>query len=258
MRTLVFTFLAWLALAAGPAAAQIGAPTQIGSGVGATGSSQNLVVTFTGAASAGDLVVVLCGGTNSGSITTPGSLSDTKGNPYVQGVAYLGGTNALRAAYSVLGTAVAAGDTITIPFSSGTARKLCTVLRVTGMQPPTGAVLDHSGAGATGTGTAPGFTTTTFAQASTLVLASTLMSGSSASSETWTEGAGFTSLPPVTSSDGRILRTAYSIRSAMTAVTYAPTNSGSQNWSSKYEAFRGFVAAPVSTCGNRSLMGVGC
>lgn len=253
MRGLFAALAALLLLAPTWAQAAIGAPTQIASGIANAGASATVAMTLTAGASVGDLVMVLCA---NGSSNTIDSIADTQATAYAAGDARLGNTIRTRAFYAILTAPLTTSDTITVTFNATTSRKACTVLKASGMLSPTAAVRDLTGAGFTATvSTTPGFTTATFAQADTLIIAYTFVEGSSASSDSWTEDPAWTSLP-VVNVETRPLRTAYKIVSSTTAVTYAPINGTARTWAANYEAYKGAAAAGGASRGLLTL-GVG-
>ena len=113
----------------------------------AAGTTTTISVTITAATTAGDSVLVVCGG-NSGS--HPTSASDSRGNTYVVDVSN-STAHSLGVVRAHLGTALAKTDKITVTFSAAT-RNQAIAYEYSGIAsatPVDGSTVDHFTTGAT-------------------------------------------------------------------------------------------------------------
>jgi hypothetical protein len=213
-------------------------------------------VTFTGSADVGDLVALLCATDGTGTGFDPDApVTDSAGNSYSY-TPQVGSDPRLRPHWAIVTSAISPGATVVVPFNQEQGRKACSAIKVAGIQGPTASALDHAGPGASGSSTTPSITTSTFAQADTIVFTMTWLGSFGSAGDTWTEGANFTSLP-IVAPDNRGFRTAYRIVSSSAAINYAPTNSVSRSWTTNYVAFKEAGAAPPpSSRRNCTLLGV--
>jgi hypothetical protein len=195
-----------------------------------------MAVTTSAAASAGDLVLVVCHGGSSNAAT---SCTDSAGNTYTALGTVSVGTRRVTAFWSRIASEIASGGSVTITYSSATGVKFGAIYKVSGTASSPADI--DGGTGASGTSsTNPSITTGTLAQANEIVFAWTVVIGD-AGSDSFTQAADFTALTGVTlaGASGGVLRMAYRIVSATTAVTYAPTLGTARDWAVNYVAFKG-------------------
>jgi hypothetical protein len=218
----------------------------IGAATVGVGVSTTIVVTLTDSAAIGDLV---CGWMVVQSSGTLNSVTDTKGNTWTTRTAYTSGTSRYYFVDSVLTTALAIGDTISLVCSTGANRKFAVFQAINGQA---ASYFDQQGAGASGTSTTPSITTGTLAQADSVIIGCVYSSLSTLSVEdadyTWLNDAIL---------DNRNLHSAYRIVNSTTADTYSPTISVSQSWDTNYIVYKLATTPPPSSGSQLALMGVG-
>lgn len=193
---------------------------------------------------AGAAILVSVGWVNSGgtaSATT--SASDT-----LTGVSFQnGGSNVYgELLYGTNITHLANGGTIAVTFSAPPTYMAATAVCITGVS-----AVDYVGTQSTGSDTHPTNTTGTLSQASEIVFASYVPSGSPVLTS---ESGGFTTgaQPGYPTID-----LAWKTVSATAAVAYTATIGSSTPWVASTITFKASGAGGV-VCRNRSLMGVGC
>lgn len=204
----------------------IGTPISLGTASAASGST-SLVLTTTATAPAGSVIVVFACATTG---VNPTGCADGASNGYVTGASVYTGTGRSRTFASVNVATLASGSSLTVTFGSTGGAKLMSAAAITGL-----AARDISGAGASGTGTAPSIASGALGWPAEIVLAYVQASGGAA--DGFTEAAGFTTLSSVTQIDA--LRSAYAIVATTAAVTYAPTLGTSRNWGANVLSFSG-------------------
>ncbi len=197
----------------GKIAPSVGTPVNIGSTSGA-----GTTVTTSAGILAGDLVVILTSGWNAPAVT---SISDGT-NSYTKAVADT--TNGFRVEiwYKENAAAVSSGATVTITYGSAPTNSLVHVMRV-----PTAKLSGALDQTAHTGGTASTNTVTTGALAQTNEVAFGIVTRNNNNSIT-TESAGFTNIDKQNGAAGLCMNMAYKlINGSLSAVTYAPTTSGS-------------------------------
>lgn len=217
----------------------IQAPVGIGTGTASLtfSTSTTLSITTTSTVPIGGYISVWANGTflgiNATAVAT--SVTDSAGNTYVS----TSGTTTATAKITNFvceGASVAlpSGGTITVTYTTGTALASWPAAAAASYIPGASAVDLTSTTGATGASTSPAISTGTLGFATEIVeVATSLTSGAS---DTWTEGAGFTTLQ--TAPNTSVVRVAYVKTTTTTSQSYAPSNSSSRNWATSFTTFK--------------------
>jgi len=235
----------------------IGAPISIGTPTNISGGTASSY-TFTTNANivAGDLVVLSI---MIDDLTTAANVSTVSDgtNTYSRAVQRQDATNAvdIEIWYKSGAAAVSSGATITVTLSAATAGAAVGIqgFRITGIA-STGALDKTNSAQGLG-GTTPSYSTGTLAKANEIIIAAT--NTTSTTLTNYNPGAGFTNAISTNIGPNNFEMTLdYDIVDTTTAVTYAPTWTGSSGWWSDLATFvaPSAAAAPVSTL---AMMGVG-
>lgn len=224
-------------LASGPQA-----PIAVGTGAATMSTLGSLPLTITTSAPVplGGWISVwasaITGGTPNFQSATPTSCTDQVGNTYaIQSTA--GGTaftpGLVQFVCQGAATTLPSGDTITVTYNSAGSTASGFAAQAAASTIPGVAALDLTSTGAHATSSTPSISTGTLNFAAEIVqVATTLESGGS---DTWTEGAGFTTLQTVTGTNA--LRIAYVKTTTTVSQTYSPTNSASKIWAISFATF---------------------
>lgn len=214
----------------------IGTPVDVGGNGNATTVSTTVVVTPTGTAVAGTLVVALAGVTNSTTIT---GIADTNSNTWTADTTVNVGGQNYRLFYCIANANIDATDTITVTYGSTGGNKVVSVSAVSGID--TTSPRDLGLVGSTGTGTAASTTTATLSQADEIVFGYTWVNGGQG--EGFTKDAAFTTLGVYNAAAGSsALHIDYQIVASTSAVTNAATLAVSRTWVSLAPTFKASAA----------------
>jgi len=229
----------------------IGTPVNQGVNSGASGGSATVAITTLATVSAGDLIWVA-------SLTTGGqvmtSIADSLGNNYTLTSALAG--FGMICGYLIAPSSVPSGTTITLTWASAAGRKYATATSVSGIAPS--APLIQLGTETQTTSSTVTLVTSALSDPNAIIFVPIYISQGSA--DGWVEDPAFTGLATV-ALDTRILRQAYEVVNATTAVTYTAINGSpvpvSRTWTGLYAVFKAASSAPPSTTGTALMMGVG-
>lgn len=212
----------------------LAAPIALGSATASISASTNLVITTTSAVPVGGYISVWANGVTVGGFSGgPASVTDQVGNTYVATSSSTGFLPNQLYNFVCEGASAAlpSGDTITIAYSAGGPGAVPATAAASYIPGASG--VDLTSTGATGNNTTPSISTGALGFAVEIVeVATEVQSGAS---DTWTEGAGFTTLQTVTNTAA--LHIAYIKTTTTSSQTYSPTNSATRNWSTSFVTF---------------------
>lgn len=221
----------------------IGTPVQLG-GNALPAPNTTVVITTAAAAPAGSLIVVFT--ENGNTAIQTGTVTDTAGNTYIAGTAYLadpgGAATSIQPFYCQGCADLPSGSSITVSWAGGNASIYAQAVAVPGIA--ASSALDVQGASTNAVGTTPSIATGGLAQSSEIVFGFIGVIGGV--SDSFTEAAGFTSNTPVTLASHGALRSGYQIVNSTGSVTYAPTLGTSRGYIANVLSFKGAIAINVS------------
>lgn len=211
----------------------IGVPVNLGS-ISSSAGGATLSITTTADAPVGSLISVWANGTTASGgpasgVFVPQSVADSAGNTYTAESGGNSGGIALvitLSQFCCIGSTsdLPIGSTITITYDKIGSLPLNALIvadAVSGVSS-----IDLVGTGSTGLSTTPSFSTGALSSPNEIIITGLIIS--SGGSDTFTEGAGFSSSQSVTATNA--LRSAYKLVTPTTSVTYAPTLGTSRTW----------------------------
>lgn len=221
---------------------------EIGSGSVGLGLSNTMIATLTSSVAAGQLAVGWVCVQSNGNLN---SISDTRGNTWTIRPAYVSGTFRYFWVDSVLTTGLEVGDTITMVCSTAANRKISVFHGISGQAANP---FDHQGPGAAGTSNSPSITTSTLAQADSVILCAVY---SALTAVTIEDSDYVTKVDNVI--ENRYMHSAARIVSSTASDTYNPTIGASQSWDVNYIVYKGAGSSPPGsvTDDRFCLFGVG-